>query len=116
MIGDLKTIGRSEVHIKARNTAIHCAPNFHPLCYKSHVIGGEPIAIYWAQFQTREKFSKNRKKSSKLIPIEPENPLDGSRTCNHATNKAAIYLITLHMEMSSTKICFLYGKMRAKNQ
>ncbi|KAF9811412.1 hypothetical protein SFRURICE_002781 [Spodoptera frugiperda] len=25
---------------------------FYHLCYKSHVIGDEPIAMYWAQFQT----------------------------------------------------------------
>ncbi|KAF9803221.1 hypothetical protein SFRURICE_007496, partial [Spodoptera frugiperda] len=34
------------------NTAIQCPPTFHHLCYKSHVIGGAPIAIYRAQFQT----------------------------------------------------------------
>ncbi|KAF9806103.1 hypothetical protein SFRURICE_008231 [Spodoptera frugiperda] len=34
------------------DAAIQCIPTFHHLCYKSHVIGCEPIAIYWAQFQT----------------------------------------------------------------
>uniref|UniRef100_A0A2H1VPB3 SFRICE_004517 n=1 Tax=Spodoptera frugiperda TaxID=7108 RepID=A0A2H1VPB3_SPOFR len=57
----------TEVHITARNAAIQCTPTFHYLCYKSHVIGDEPIAIYWAQFQclraTTEKFSKNQKNS-----------------------------------------------------
>ncbi|KAF9821122.1 hypothetical protein SFRURICE_001057 [Spodoptera frugiperda] len=38
------------------NDTIQCTPTFHHLyCvlhYKSHVIGGDPIAIYWAQFRT----------------------------------------------------------------
>ncbi|KAF9793983.1 hypothetical protein SFRURICE_003419 [Spodoptera frugiperda] len=38
--------------ITARNAAIQCTPTFHNLCYKSHVIGGEPNAIYWTQFQS----------------------------------------------------------------
>ncbi|KAF9801790.1 hypothetical protein SFRURICE_014944 [Spodoptera frugiperda] len=28
-------------------------PTLHHLCYKSHLIGGEPNAIYWEQFQTQ---------------------------------------------------------------
>ncbi|KAF9794624.1 hypothetical protein SFRURICE_014171 [Spodoptera frugiperda] len=28
---------------------LQCTHTFHHLCYKSHVIGGEPIAIYWLQ-------------------------------------------------------------------
>ncbi|KAF9814370.1 hypothetical protein SFRURICE_014119 [Spodoptera frugiperda] len=31
--------------ITACNAAIQCTPSFHHLCFKSHVIGGEPIAI-----------------------------------------------------------------------
>ncbi|KAF9801344.1 hypothetical protein SFRURICE_018063, partial [Spodoptera frugiperda] len=43
---------KAEVHITARNAAIQCTRTFHRMCYKSHVIGGEPIAIYWTHFQT----------------------------------------------------------------
>ncbi|KAF9806763.1 hypothetical protein SFRURICE_016917, partial [Spodoptera frugiperda] len=42
----LEEPGEAEVHITARNAAIQCTPTFHHLCYKSHVIWGEPIAIY----------------------------------------------------------------------
>uniref|UniRef100_A0A2H1V4R4 SFRICE_014454 n=1 Tax=Spodoptera frugiperda TaxID=7108 RepID=A0A2H1V4R4_SPOFR len=31
---------------------IQCTPTFHHFCYKLHVMGGEPIVIYWAQIQT----------------------------------------------------------------
>ncbi|KAF9795247.1 hypothetical protein SFRURICE_004619, partial [Spodoptera frugiperda] len=34
------------------NAIIQCTPNFHHSCYKSHLIDGDPIVIYWAQFQT----------------------------------------------------------------
>ncbi|KAF9791615.1 hypothetical protein SFRURICE_020014, partial [Spodoptera frugiperda] len=35
------------------NDAIQYTLTFHThLCYKSHVIGSDPIAISWAQFQT----------------------------------------------------------------
>uniref|UniRef100_A0A2H1WMN9 SFRICE_029093 n=1 Tax=Spodoptera frugiperda TaxID=7108 RepID=A0A2H1WMN9_SPOFR len=43
---------------RQRCTLRHAMPlyNVHPLfticCYKSHVIEGELIAIYWTQFQT----------------------------------------------------------------
>uniref|UniRef100_A0A2H1VHN8 SFRICE_010667 n=1 Tax=Spodoptera frugiperda TaxID=7108 RepID=A0A2H1VHN8_SPOFR len=42
----------AETHLTARNAAIQCTPTFNHLCYKSHVIGGELIAISRAQFQT----------------------------------------------------------------
>ncbi|KAF9807960.1 hypothetical protein SFRURICE_017132 [Spodoptera frugiperda] len=32
----------------ARKATVQYTPTFHHLCLKSHVIGGEPIAIYWA--------------------------------------------------------------------
>ncbi|KAF9802263.1 hypothetical protein SFRURICE_008945 [Spodoptera frugiperda] len=34
------------LHITALNAVKQCTPTFHHLCYKSHVIGGEPIATY----------------------------------------------------------------------
>uniref|UniRef100_A0A2H1VWE4 SFRICE_019910 n=1 Tax=Spodoptera frugiperda TaxID=7108 RepID=A0A2H1VWE4_SPOFR len=43
---------KAEMHITARNAAVQCTLTFHNLCYKSHVIGGELIAIYWEKFQT----------------------------------------------------------------
>ncbi|KAF9808356.1 hypothetical protein SFRURICE_008409 [Spodoptera frugiperda] len=45
---------------RQRHTAIQCTSTFHHLCYKSHVIGGGPIAIYWIQLPYTEK-TKNQK-------------------------------------------------------
>ncbi|KAF9810652.1 hypothetical protein SFRURICE_021105 [Spodoptera frugiperda] len=46
-------IAEAEVHVTARNATAQCAPTFHHLCYKSYVIGGEPIAIYWDNSRLR---------------------------------------------------------------
>ncbi|KAF9814736.1 hypothetical protein SFRURICE_014831 [Spodoptera frugiperda] len=82
---------------------------FHHLCYKSHVIGGEPIAIYWAQFQTpcyyweifrktenrpvllcstRESTSRPLAWQSYLRTLEQQ----GSRTCIHSYLYLLIYI------------------------
>ncbi|KAF9797289.1 hypothetical protein SFRURICE_006271, partial [Spodoptera frugiperda] len=52
--------GQAELHITARNAAIQCNPSFHYLCYKSHVIGVEPIATGQNSrlCATTEKFAK----------------------------------------------------------
>ncbi|KAF9802250.1 hypothetical protein SFRURICE_008932, partial [Spodoptera frugiperda] len=67
------SISGHEVHITARDAAIQCTPTFQRLCFKSHVIGGEPIGIYWNHHNpilraTTEKFSKIRKKPSDTLP------------------------------------------------
>lgn len=38
--------GQVEMHITACKITIQCTPTFHHLCYKSHVIGGEPQRLY----------------------------------------------------------------------
>ncbi|KAF9797422.1 hypothetical protein SFRURICE_005898, partial [Spodoptera frugiperda] len=65
--------GLAEVHITIRNAAIQ---------------RGEPIAIYWAQFQTRKG---NR----------TQDALSGNRTCDHSTNEA-VYLLCLQ---NSSAVC-----------
>uniref|UniRef100_A0A2H1V5W3 SFRICE_004153 n=1 Tax=Spodoptera frugiperda TaxID=7108 RepID=A0A2H1V5W3_SPOFR len=39
---------QAEMYTTTRNAAIQCTPTFHYFCYKSHVIGAEPIAIILA--------------------------------------------------------------------
>uniref|UniRef100_A0A2H1VNV6 SFRICE_013007 n=1 Tax=Spodoptera frugiperda TaxID=7108 RepID=A0A2H1VNV6_SPOFR len=52
--------------------------------HPSHIIGGEPIAIYQAP-PCFEEFSENRKK-----PSRTQDPMPGSRTCNHLANEAKL--------------------------
>ncbi|KAF9810568.1 hypothetical protein SFRURICE_021021 [Spodoptera frugiperda] len=55
------------------NTATQCKPTFQELCYKSHVIGSESIAILYKlgtipdSVATNEKF-RNLKKHSNTLP------------------------------------------------
>ncbi|KAF9816231.1 hypothetical protein SFRURICE_003782 [Spodoptera frugiperda] len=67
---------QAEMHITARNAARQCTSTFPCSFYKSHVIGGEPIAIYWTEFQTvTEKFSKIRKSPVILCPNRKTTPI-----------------------------------------
>ncbi|KAF9815728.1 hypothetical protein SFRURICE_009245 [Spodoptera frugiperda] len=66
----------------------------HPLftvCYKSHVIRGEPIAIYWVPFLTpcylKRNFRKMHSNALLDLGIEP----DTSRTCDHSTNETLLF-------------------------
>lgn len=63
--------------------------NVHYLCYKTYVIVGEPIATYWAQFQT---LRKTEKKPSISLPNPGIEPLSDGRTCDHLTNEAVIVI------------------------
>ncbi|KAF9801717.1 hypothetical protein SFRURICE_014871, partial [Spodoptera frugiperda] len=65
----------AEVHITARKAAIRCTPTFHHLCYKSHVIGGEPIAITIPATVLLPKiFRKSEKSPVILCPTRKSNP------------------------------------------
>ncbi|KAF9795961.1 hypothetical protein SFRURICE_010058, partial [Spodoptera frugiperda] len=70
-----------EVHITARNAAIQSTLTYHHLSYKSQVIGGEPITIYYSRLRAAtEKFSKTRKKPNNFFScpeIEPETSRSG---------------------------------------
>ncbi|KAF9802596.1 hypothetical protein SFRURICE_013783, partial [Spodoptera frugiperda] len=67
----------TEVHITEVNDAIQCTPTFHHLCYKSQLIGGEPIAIYWTQFQI-PYISSLIDKRHDVMPFFPERVSRGA--------------------------------------
>ncbi|KAF9790232.1 hypothetical protein SFRURICE_010892 [Spodoptera frugiperda] len=56
-------------HITARNATVQCTPTFHYLCYKSHVIGDESIAQYFAQpgNQIRELRQSNLSSTNEAV-------------------------------------------------
>ncbi|KAF9818228.1 hypothetical protein SFRURICE_003969 [Spodoptera frugiperda] len=100
-----------QMHITARNAT-----------YNSHGIRGEPIAIYWALFQTpcyyKEIFEKPKGPSNALPDpiISPE-----IRTCGHLMNetsykekdagKVVVYTTTMGIVRSTYQRCVLVKKI-----
>ncbi|KAF9813786.1 hypothetical protein SFRURICE_007941 [Spodoptera frugiperda] len=111
----LRCVQRRQHHVyyprrgRQRCTLRHIMPlyNVHPLfhlCYKSHshVIGGEPVAIYWAQIPDSvlllRNFGNIEKSPAILLPdpgIEPETPCSAvALATTRPTRQLHTYYIT----------------------
>ncbi|KAF9791756.1 hypothetical protein SFRURICE_020155 [Spodoptera frugiperda] len=81
---------KAEVHITAHNGTVQYTPTLHHLCYRSHVIGSESIAIYHNArlCGTTKKFSKNQKKLTNTVSnprFEPETHNPALAKLNHCS-------------------------------
>ncbi|KAF9804551.1 hypothetical protein SFRURICE_014459 [Spodoptera frugiperda] len=109
--------GYAEVHITVRNATVQCTPTFHHLCCKSHVIGGEPIAIADSRIEPDTPCPATRNNylwitlSDTPCGYRTRYTLRGSRLPSHRTNRAAIDLIVGY-STSTIKISTRCAKLR----